>query len=134
AASIEDDHHSCLTARYIDQLAYRHNRPRRGQPDHSAALALYQTIPDSGPPFARCRRHNGIGWSLHMLGDDPEALRHAELSVQEAGDSGSLRLRAMALNLLAQVLEGEARDRAKGRARAIARHLEDEDLALRYMG
>ena len=125
---------ACLIARWIDQLAYRFNKPRDGsQPDHARALALYQRIPlKEAPPFALCRRENGMGWSRLKLGDREAALAHARASVEHAGDSGSLRLRAMALNLLARVLEGEPAANAKRRAISIARRLEDEALKVRF--
>jgi hypothetical protein len=123
-----------LTARYIDQLAYRLNRPRDGSPpDHAAALRLYADIPTrDAPPFALCRRENGMGWSRLKLGERAAAEAHARASVSHAGDSGSLRLRAMALNLLAATLEGEAALDARRRALDIARRLEDEALQVRF--
>ncbi len=126
--------HACLTARFIDQLAYRLNKPRDGSPpDHRKAHTLYTRIPTSdAPPFALCRRENGLGWSSLKLGDREAAVMHARASVEHAGDSGSLRMRAMALNLLAVVLEGEASDDAKRRAIGIARRLEDEALQVRF--
>lgn len=124
--------HACLFARWVDQVAYRYNRPRHGAPDREAALALYGRIPADGPLFARCRRENGLGWTRLGMGDRAAAVAHAQASVEAAGDAGSLRLRAMALNLLAAASAGEAAARAKARAVAIAAHLEDEALALRF--
>lgn len=123
---------ACLFARWIDQAAYPLNKPRTGAPDHAAALALYERIPADGPLFARCRRENGLGWTRLKLGDRVAALRHAEASVQAAGDSGSLRLRAMALNLLAKAADGPRAQTARQRALQIAARLEDEALALRF--
>ena len=139
---------ACLHARWIDQRAYRLNKPRDGRsPDPAAALALYQSIPidgipddgapgdgapgDGPPPFALCRRANGLAWSHFLLGDRDTAIAHARASVEHAGDGGSLRLRAMALNLLSRLLSGDEGQAAGGRALAIARRLEDEDLRLR---
>lgn len=124
---------ACLTARLIDQQAYRLNKPRDGSPpDHHRAHALYTTIPTQGaPPFALCRRENGLGWSSLRVGDRAAAVAHARASVAHAGDSGSLRMRAMALNLLSAVLEGEAADDTRQRAVGIARRLEDEALQVR---
>ncbi|MDG1482710.1 MAG: hypothetical protein P8R54_24170 [Myxococcota bacterium] len=124
---------ACLTARLIDQQAYRLNKPRDGSPpDHRMAHALYSAIPtQNAPPFALCRRENGLGWSRLRLGDQAAAVVHARASVAHAGDSGSMRLRAMALNLLAVVLEGEAASDARRRAVGIARRLEDEALQVR---
>lgn len=124
---------ACLHARWIDQRAYRLNKPRDGRaPDPAAALALYHGIPgDEAPPFALCRRDNGLAWSHLLLGDRTAAIAHARSSVEHAGDGGSLRLRAMALNLLARLLPGDDGEAAGQRALAIARRLEDEDLGLR---
>ncbi|MFT5686444.1 MAG: hypothetical protein ACI8RZ_007400 [Myxococcota bacterium] len=125
---------ACLTARFIDQLAYRFNKPRDGsKPDHAKAGVLYTRIPtEDAPPFALCRRENGLGWSAFKLGDRQAAVRHARASMEHAGDGGSLRMRAMALNLLARVLEGEAAESAKRRAIGIAKRLEDEALKVRF--
>ncbi|MCA9558875.1 MAG: hypothetical protein KC583_09965, partial [Myxococcales bacterium] len=75
---------------------------------------------------------NGLGWTLLKLGDRAAAERHARDGVEAAGDSGSLRLRAMALNLLARTVSGDEATRARARALAIAQHLEDEALAVRF--
>ena len=124
---------ACLHARLADQRGYVLNKPPRGQrPDHRAALALYQAIPTAeAPPFALCRRQNGIGWSRFKLGDIDGAASAARLAVQHAGDGGSLRLRAMGLNLLAQVVGGAESADARARALAIASRLEDEELRVR---
>lgn len=122
---------ACLFARWIDQTAYPLNRPRADAPDRQAALALYESIPADGPAFARCRRENGLGWTRLKLGDRAAARAHAQASVTAAGDIGSLRMRAMALNLLAKASEGPAAADARARAKAIAVHLEDEALAMR---
>ncbi|MBU0551623.1 hypothetical protein KKF91_09860 [Myxococcota bacterium] len=123
---------ACLFARWIDQRAYPLNRPRQGPPDHLGAEALYLEIPPSGPLFARCRRENGLGWSRLRLGRRAEAQAHAQASLRYAGDAGSLRMRAMALGLLAATLEGAEAEAARGRALAIARALEDEALRMRF--
>ncbi|MFO7561730.1 MAG: hypothetical protein R6X02_03715 [Enhygromyxa sp.] len=133
-AELREDDHACLFARWIDHVAYPLNKPRRGEPDHRGALALYERIPADGPLFARCRRENGLGWSQLLLGERERAQAHARASVEAAGDSGSLRMRAMALNLLAAASEGEEAERARARARAIARRLEDEALLVRFGG
>lgn len=126
---VEEPDRACLHARWVDQRAYRLNKPRSGAPDHAAAEALYRSIPADGPLFARVRRANGLGWSLLCQGDRDGARACAQSGVQAAGDSGSLRLRAMALNLLAEVTgDSDIRDRA----RAIAARLEDEALAVRF--
>ena len=136
-AGLEADDHACLFARWIDQRAYPLNRPGKGQAaDHAGAVELYARIPADGPLFARCRRENGLGWSRLQLGEREAAEQHARASMAAAGDSGSLRMRAMALNLLAATYEAGARTQAaheaRERARAIAQRLEDEALALRF--
>ena len=108
------------------------NKPREGEPNHHTAAKLYERIPADGPLFARCRRENGLGWSRFKLGDTEAALEHARTSVSSAGDSGSLRMRATALNLLATVARGDEAEDARRRARAIAKELEDEALRVRF--
>ena len=130
---LDADDHACLFARFIDQLAYPLNKPpANAEPDHVGAVELYERIPEHGPPFARCRRENGLGWSRLQLGQLERARDHARASMAAAGDSGSLRMRAMALNLLAATQTDEAAARTRERARAIARRLEDEALLLRF--
>lgn len=123
---------ACLRSRWVDQLAYPLNRPRTGPPDHAAALVLYDGLPDDVPPFARCRKANGMAWTLRSLGRVEEARQWAERSVQDAGDAGSLRLRAMALNALAGLQKGAEAAATLARARQIARHLEDLELVFRF--
>jgi tetratricopeptide (TPR) repeat protein len=129
---ISPNDHACLFARWIDQEAYPLNKPGGSRASHEAAAALYERIPLDGPLFARCRRENGLGWTHLQLGDRERAREHAIASVRAAGDAGSLRLRAMALNLLAACTEGAEADDAKARAREIARQLEDEALLVRF--
>jgi hypothetical protein len=131
---VTGDDHACLAARIADQRAYPLNRPKRGQPaGHAAALALYAALPDEGPAFAVSRKGNGMAWTLRALGRRAEAVAWAHRSVEAAGDAGSLRLRAMALNSLAACTDDpEVATRARGRAQSIARHLEDEALAARF--
>lgn len=77
-----------------------------------------------------------MGWSLLRLGRTEEALTHARASVREAGDMGTLRLRAMALNLLCHALptDSTASAEAGRRAAQIGKRLEDEELIGRYDG
>lgn len=123
---------ACTFARWIDQVAYPLNKPGSDAAKHHAAAALYERIPIEGPLFARCRRENGLGWTHLQLGDRERARTHALASVQAAGDAGSLRMRAMGLNLLAAASTGEQASEAKARAREIARQLEDEALLVRF--
>ena len=129
---LREDDRACLFARWIDQHAYRLNKPTVGAPDHLGAIALYRRIPEDGPLFARCRRENGLGWARLRLGEAELARAHAVAGVEAAGDAGSLRMRAMALNLLAACSEGDEAERIRERARAIARSLEDEALLVRF--
>jgi hypothetical protein len=127
------DDHACLFARWIDQVAYPLNKPKGPRANHLAARALYERIPASGPLFARCRRENGLGWTALQLGEREQARVHAQASVEAAGDAGSLRMRAMALHLLASCSSDDEAARAEARARAIARQLEDEALLARFV-
>ena len=131
-STLAADDYACLFARFIDQRAYLLNKPTGGPPDHHAALELYLQIPEDGPAFARCRRENGLGHTRLRLGQRDAALAHAQASVQASGDSGSLRMRAMALKLLANASEGDTATLALDRARRIAEMLEDEALATRF--
>lgn len=119
----------CFLARLLDQQAFHLNRAT--PPDHRAARALYERIPADAPPFARCRRESGLAFAAHSLGVRAEALVHATAAVEAAGDGGSLRLRVMALKMLARVQGGEEGERTRIRAEAIARRLEDGELLYR---
>ena len=130
---------ACWQARLVDQRAYALNKPRADEDpaQHALAEALYRALPEGGPPFARCRRANGLAWSVFKQGRTEEALALARQSVEAAGDAGSLRMRAMALSALARFLEAdegtrEAARACRVRARAIAQQLEDEALLGRF--
>ena len=75
------EHEACLRARIVDHRGFVLNVHERR---HAAALELYASIPDEGPPFARVRRHNGMGWSQLKLGRAAEALAHGHLAVEAA--------------------------------------------------
>src|SRR5205085_8569120 len=98
------------------------------------AEALHRALRDTPEtaPFARSRRANGIAYARYRHGDRGEALRYAWLAVRYAGDAGHVRLRAMALLMVARVSQSapDAED-ARGRARAIGRALEDAVLLAR---
>ena len=126
------DDRACLRSRLVDQRAYTLNKPASGPPQHEAALSLYAALPDDAPPFARCRKANGMAWSLKKVGRIEEARAWAERSVQDAGDAGSLRLRAMALNVLARLQEPTQAANTRARAGRIAQHLEDMELVHRF--
>jgi hypothetical protein len=122
------DDRACYRARCVDHHGWHANVVRK---DHAAARALYEALPEDGPPFARVRRDNGLGWSLLRLGDREGARACAVRAVEAAGDGGSLRLRVMALGLLAATLEGAAAEAARRRATEIAERLDDEALRVR---
>jgi hypothetical protein len=126
--AMDADDRACYRARCVDHHGWHANVVRR---DHAAARALYDALPEHGPPFARVRRDNGLGWSLLRLGDREGAHACAVRAVEAAGDGGSLRLRVMALGLLAATLEDEAAAAARRRAAEIAERLDDEALRVR---
>lgn len=125
---MSDDDRACYRARCVDHHGWVHNVIRR---DHRAARDLYAALPTEGPPFARVRRDNGLGWSLLKLGDPEGARACARRAIEAAGDGGSLRLRVMALGLLAATLDGDEADAVRQRATAIAERLDDEVLRVR---
>lgn len=133
---MRQDERQCLYARWIDQRAYELNR--RGThkaPDAAAAEGLYRTIPTEGAPaFARCKRSSGLAYALWKQGRRDEAADFARDSCRHAGDGGHLRMRAMALNLLARIADGAEAEDARRRALAIAHALDDEVLRLRFEG
>lgn len=121
---------ACLRARWVGQRAHALNR--RGQVD--AALALHTALPDGDdvPPFARSRRANGLAYGHHRRGEREPALTWARASATYAGDAGHVRLRAMALLMVARVAGDDAEGRAAlGRASAMAEALDDEILRTR---
>jgi hypothetical protein len=114
----------------VDQRAYQKNNPPVGErPDIRGALALYEAIPrEDIHPFVSYRRDAGLAYGRYKLGDRAAAVELAEAAIRHAGDGGYIRLRAMALNLLARILGAEEGAGARGRALAIAKRLEDEEL------
>lgn len=128
ALPLTADDRACYRARCVDHRGWVHNRIHR---DHAAARELYAALPVDGPPFARVRRDNGLGWSRLKLGDVEGAQACARRAVEAAGDGGSLRLRVMALSLLAATLEGPPAEAARTRAAQIAERLDDEVLRVR---
>jgi hypothetical protein len=127
----------CLRARWIGQESYALNR----QGDLARSEALLRALPDEATtaPFARSRRANGVAYACYRRGALPEALDEARRAVRFAGDAGHVRLRAMALLMVARIAardhatrEGEMEaDDARTRARAIAIALEDATLLAR---
>lgn len=120
----------CLRARYVGQVSHALNQAG----DIAHAEALHLALPDSPTtaPFARSRRANGVAYGRFRHGDATAALHYAHLAARYAGDAGHVRLRAMALLMVARVssTQDEADD-ARERARAIGHALEDETLLAR---
>ncbi|NUO52461.1 MAG: hypothetical protein HOV80_26735 [Polyangiaceae bacterium] len=122
----------CFRARALDQLAYLAMRTEA--PDVKAAKKLYERIDEVGPPFALCKRFNGLGYVAWRAGDRETAAVHARLAVTTAGDAGLLRQRAISLSLLARVADGDEAIAAGARARDLAAAIEDLDLLARLNG
>lgn len=120
----------CLRARHVGQVSHALNHA--GEIDR--AEALHTALPDTPAthPFARSRRANGIAYGRFRHGDMDGALHHARLAARYAGDAGHVRLRAMALLMVARVAPGTPEGaEARARARAIARALADAILLKR---
>ena len=123
---------ACLHARWVDQRAYEINKGR-GAPGAPSAEELYLSIPTSGaPPFALCRRANGLAYALWKRGEREGGAELAREACRHAGDGGHLRLRAMALQMLARIVGGEEGAECRHRALAIVTSLDDEALRLRF--
>lgn len=125
----DPDERACFFARMIDHRGYALHQPP--QPDYPATEALYRTIPEEGPPFARARRANGLAWTLWKQGRVEEAAASARAAARHAGDGGHLRLRAMALAMEARITADPA---PAARNRAIVAALDDELLRRRGAG
>lgn len=123
----------CYEARLLGQRAYHLTRPEPGEPaDCAAARALFEEIPaDSQIPFVDYRRAAGLAWCTWQLGDRAAGIDLARRALDHAGDGGFVRFRVMALKMLSRMLEGDESRRLRARAAALARRLEDEDLARR---
>jgi hypothetical protein len=124
---------ACLLARYIDQRAYALGTIDGGTQDGAAREKLYRQIPTKGaPPFALCRRANGLAYALWKQGRRQEAAAHAREAARHAGDGGHVRMRAMALAMLARIEQGPEAEDARVRATSIGQRLEDETLRTRF--
>lgn len=129
-ATLSGEDADCLRARYVGQVSHAWNHA--GEIDR--AEALHRELPDlpTTHPFARSRRANGIAYGRFRHGDMASALEQARLAARYAGDAGHVRLRAMALLMVARVtprtLEGAE---ARARARAIGEALADATLIKR---
>src|SRR5205085_8925180 len=117
---------------WFDQRAYQMLHPRDGgTADLAAAAALYAAIGDEGAeavPFVAFRRAFGMAYCRWKSGAPDEGAALARAAAEHAADGGHLRLRVMALNLLAHILDGPAAEEVRTRAVHLARRLEDEDL------
>ena len=121
---------ACLHVRWVDQTAYDLNRGRDAPPNPAAAEALYnQVATDNAPPFVLCRRANGLAYARWKQGDAAGAAELAREAARHAGDGGHVRLRVMALSMLARI---DAREVASHeRALEMSKRLEDELLLAR---
>jgi hypothetical protein len=129
AVDSEDDQ-ACLRVRWVDQRAYELNRGRQTAPNPAAAEALYRTVPvANAPPFVLCRRANGLAYARWKQGHIAEAASLARDAARHAGDGGHVRLRVMALALLARIDPSE--EESHRRALEMSRRLEDELLLTR---
>jgi hypothetical protein len=118
---------ACLRARLVDQRAYHANKTTG---DTSAGEALYLAVPiEHAPPFVLARRANGLAYAKWKQGHRADAAALARESARHAGDGGHLRLRAMALAMLARITGDED---AAARASSVVASLDDEALALRF--
>ncbi len=124
-AALDAGDRACFEARLADQRAFQRNRAG----DYTAALALYEALPDADVhPFASYRRDAGVAYGLWRAGRGDEALARARRACDHAGDGGYTRLRAMGLLLVARIGDDAG---ALARARAIAARLDDEELRVR---
>jgi hypothetical protein len=121
------DERDCYHARWADQRAYHliHAGP---VPHLRQAARLYQSInARSHAAFALFRRDHGLAYCHWKLGHQDRAIHHARAAIDHAGDAGLLRFRVMALQLLAQIEPGEARQLHRRSSRIIS-ELEQADL------
>jgi tetratricopeptide (TPR) repeat protein len=133
-AAMEEGDREAYATRLAGQRAYLLTRPSSGEPpDLDAALALFEQLPaDAGSFFVRYRRAAGLSWTHFQLGHEEEARALARQALAWAGDGGLVRFRVMALNLLCGMTQDADEARAlNARAAAMARALDDEDLAER---
>lgn len=121
-----EDRHN-LAARLVGQAAWTLNRAKR----YAEAEARLLALPDGPeiPAFARARRANGLAYARHVAGDVEGAVALARASARHAGDAGHVRLRAMALLMIARVSPDPLeRAEARARARSIGEALADPVL------
>lgn len=122
-SELEGEERACYAARLADQRAYQVCRGWRGERGRlERGLACYEVIPQSEHPFVLFRRAHGRAWCLWKLGRLDQARACAEQAVEQAGDGGYRRFRAMALELRGHIEGGEG-GRWRRRARAIEERL-----------
>lgn len=127
ACPLSADDRACFAARLLDQRG--HAAARVG--DLEAAASFYEAIADA-PAYAACRRALGLAYVAWRRGDAALAARRAREARCAAGDGGFVRLRAVALALLARIVEGDEAARCAARAHRIATDLGDRDLLGRW--
>lgn len=119
-------------ARLLDQRAHRLLHPAQGPADVNEALELYASIEDTDAlPFVGFRRAHGLAYCRWRLGEITHAEQLVRHALSCAGDGGFVRLRIMALNLLAHILDEPADGAHHTRAARLAIQIEDEDLRSR---
>ena len=124
------DERANLWARIVDHHAYEATHGRGPEPGPETGERWFRSIPEVGPPFALARRANGLAWCTWKQGRAAEGAAYAEQAARHAGDGGHVRLRAMALSMLARI--DPSRTDAKARAIEIARALDDALLVKRF--
>lgn len=131
SATIEPDERACLLARWVDQRAFIENRSG-DRARETVAERMYAALAAEGvPAFARCRRENGLAYGRMRAGDREAAVVHAENAARAAGDAGALRMRVMALLMLAKVKGREHATTELSRAFEISSELRDDLLLAR---
>lgn len=119
-------------ARHHDQLAYRLLHPTEGAAQVEEARALFLALePRIDAPFVGCRRALGLAYCHWRLKEDTLAQAQAREALEWAADAGLVRMRVIALNLLAHILGEDKGGVTRARARSLAMLLEDEELRLR---
>jgi hypothetical protein len=126
---LEPADRACYRARLVAQRAFHLTKPIAGDADLTGALALFESIEEElDLPFVCFRKYPGLAYCRWKLGDALEGARLARLAATHAGDGGLIRFRAMALSMLAQMVEPDAAQPIGARAGRMARMLEDETL------
>lgn len=118
------------SARLVGQRAFAMTHTEREPARFAAARQMFEDLPtDTGIPFVDYRRTAGLAYTTWRLGDVQAARELARAAAEHAADGGFIRFRAMALNLQARMVEGEASRQLRARARRLADSLEDVHLS-----